>query len=78
MVLVFGHVVVAARRRRVGRGDATAAARGEAEDTAVQASRVQAPPVGLGKVEHRHRVRGREILHSRDKNSLLWMRAHTK
>ena len=40
VVLVVGHVAVAARRRRVGRGDAPAAARGEAEDTAVQACRV--------------------------------------
>jgi len=31
----------------------------------------QAPAVGLGKVEHRHRVCGRETLHSRDKNFVV-------
>ena len=38
MVLVVGHVGVAARRRRVVRGDAAPAAGGEAEDQAVPAS----------------------------------------
>ena len=28
---------------------------------------------GLGEVEHRQLVRGCEILHYRDKNSLLWL-----